>query len=139
MNRTLTNTLATIALSIFALFPAPARSATSGSFTFLEPTFVEPMKQFRKQHSATLLLDGKVLVVGGQPLVQAATSELYNPVTGSWSNSGPLHAGRISNTATLLQDGRVVVTGGQSASQLLGSTEIYDPSSGRWKDAGDLN
>src|SRR5712664_4061341 len=107
MNNELANILMTVALGALALSPASARPATSGSFTL-----VEPMKQFRKQQTATLLLDGKVLVAGGQPLVQAATSDLYNPVTGSWTNSGPLHDGRTFHTATLLQDGRVVVTGG---------------------------
>jgi hypothetical protein len=106
----------------------------SGSFTL-----VHPMKQFRRQQTATLLLDGKVLVVGGEPFIQAATSELYNPVSASWTDSGPLTTGRTFHTATLLQDGRVAVTGGQTASQLLRSTEIYDPLGGRWTAGGDLN
>ncbi|HXJ56654.1 MAG TPA: kelch repeat-containing protein, partial [Verrucomicrobiae bacterium] len=97
------------------------------------------MKQYRRQQTATLLLDGKVLVAGGAPFVQAATSELYNPVTASWSNSGALAIGREFHTATLLQDGRVVVTGGQTVSQLLRGTEIYDPRSGQWTAAGNLN
>src|SRR6266850_1193494 len=125
--RKLANVLTTVALGALALSPASARPATSGSFTL-----IEPMKQFRKQHTATILLDGKVLVVGGQPLVPATTSELYDPVTSTWTNSGPLHAGRIFHTAALLQNGSVMVTGGQTANQLLGSTEIYDPPSGRW-------
>ena len=126
--------LTTVALGALALSPASARSATSGSFTL-----VEPMKQYRRQQTATLLLDGRVLVAGGAPFVQAATSELYNPVTASWSNSGALAIGREFHTATLLQDGRVVVTGGQTVSQLLRGTEIYDPRSGQWTAAGNLN
>ena len=31
------------------------------------------------------------------------------------------------------------MTGGQTASQLLASTEVYDPPSGRWAGAGALN
>jgi len=52
------------------------------------------MSQFRRQHTATLLLNGKVLVAGGTPLSPAATSELYDPVTTTWTNSGSLTVGR---------------------------------------------
>jgi len=97
------------------------------------------MGQFRRDHTATLLLNGTVLVAGGAPFAQAATSEIFDPFTATWTNSGPLNTGREFHTATLLQDGRVVVTGGQTASQLLASTEVYDPSSGRWTGAGSLN
>src|SRR3954467_9746936 len=114
MNNKLANILLTIALGALAVSPTSARSATAGSFTF-----VEPMKQFRRQQTATLLLDGRVLVAGGAPFLPAATSELYDPISQNWTNSGPLTFGREFHTATLLQDGRVVVTGGQSANQLL--------------------
>jgi hypothetical protein len=118
----------------FVLAQAEVRSAASGSFT---P--VQPMNQFRRQQTATLLLDGRVLVAGGAPFLPAATSELYDPFTTRWTNSGALALGRKYHSATLLQDGRVVVTGGQTANQLLASTEVYHPPSGRWIGAGDLN
>jgi hypothetical protein len=57
------------------------------------------MKQFRRQQTAARLLDGKVLVAGGAPFAQAATSELYNPVTASWTNSSPLATGLEFHTA----------------------------------------
>src|SRR5204863_3335449 len=95
--------------------------------------------QFRKDHTATLLSNGKVVVAGGRPLAQAATSELYDPMTQTWTNSGALNTGREFHTATLLLDGRVVVTGGQTANQLLAGTEVYDPPTGRWIGAGALN
>src|ERR1041385_5411471 len=117
-----------VAIATLPLAPAAARSATAtqsattGSFTL-----VQPMKQFRRQQTATQMLDGRVLVAGGLPFLPAATSEIIDPITGNWTNSGPLAAGRAFHTASLLQDGRVAVTGGQTASQLLASTEIYDP------------
>src|SRR5689334_915794 len=61
---------------------APIDSSPPGSFTL-----VQPMKQFRRRQTATTLLDGKVLVAGGAPLAQARTSELYDPVTATWSDS----------------------------------------------------
>jgi len=97
------------------------------------------MNQFRRQHTATRLSNGKVIVAGGVPFAQAATSELDDPVTQIWTNSGALNIGREFHSATLPADGQVMVTGGQTANQLLAQTEVYDPSSGRWIGAGSLN
>ncbi|HTL57896.1 MAG TPA: kelch repeat-containing protein, partial [Candidatus Limnocylindrales bacterium] len=123
-----------ILAAALAVIPMLAQAETSGSFTL-----VQSLSQFRKLHTATLLANGKVLVAGGAPFAQAATSEIYDPATQSWTNSGVLNTGREYHTATLLQDGRVVVTGGQTANQLLGSTELYDPRSDGWTNAGVLN
>ena len=112
------NTFA-LALGVLVLTSIAGESAPTGSFTL-----VQPMKQFRRQQTATLLLDGSVLVAGGAPFLQAATSEIYEPMTGNWTNSGSLATGREFHTATLLPDGRVVVTGGQTASQLLAIASV---------------
>ena len=114
--------------------PIATNAASVGSFL---P--VAPMNQFRRTHTATLLANGRVLVAGGSPLAPAATSELYDPVTLTWTNSGALSVGREFHTATLLPDGRVIVTGGQTANQLLASTEAYDTPSGQWTGAGALS
>src|SRR5437870_11093564 len=49
----------------------------------------------RSQHTASLLANGKVLVVGGISALNpccsmTATAELYDPVTGQWSATGSL-------------------------------------------------
>ncbi len=111
-----------LALSALTLNSVAAEPASSGSFSL-----VGPMGQFRKLHTATLLSNGKVLVAGGSPLAQAATAEIYDPTTQTWTNSGALNLGREFHTATLLTDGSVMVTGGQTANRLLASTEVYDP------------
>jgi len=123
-----------LALSALGLNSLAAQAASTGSFSL-----VGSMSQFRKAHTATLLLNGKALVAGGAPFLPAATSEIYDPLTTTWTNAAPLNTGREFHTATLLQDGRVVVTGGQTASQLLSSTEVYNRAGGRWIEAGDLN
>src|SRR6516162_4012041 len=117
-----------ISLTIATLVagPALARSAATGSFTL-----VQPMNQYRNYHTATLLANGRVLIAGGTPFGQATTtSELYDPETQTWTNSGKLNGERALHTATLLRDGRLVLAGGQSASLLLASTEVYDPATG---------
>ncbi len=61
-------------------------------------------------HTATLLPDGRVLVVAG-------TSDLktlvWDPTTNAFSPAGSLGVARSGHTATLLPDGRVLVVGGE--------------------------
>jgi hypothetical protein len=60
--------------------------------------------------TATLLLDGRVLVAGGGS--NGTSAELYDPATGTWSPTGSMSVGRAGFTATRLADGRVLVAGG---------------------------
>ncbi len=80
--------------------------------------------------SATLLPNGKVLVAGGYigyrsyqhanpyrafPLRTDTTSaELYDPASGSWTQTGSMTMPREQHTATLLTNGKVLVLGGYS-------------------------
>ncbi|WP_224243718.1 Kelch repeat-containing protein [Hyalangium gracile] len=82
---------------------------------------------------ATLLTNGKVLVTGGNDL--GITASLFDPATGTWTATGAMATARYHHSATLLQDGRVLVTGGwdgEHGGTVLGSTELYDPSTGTW-------
>ena len=95
-----------------------------------------PMSAARGGHTATLLLDGRVLVAGGEGSPGASVSaEIYDPVTENWSPTGSLGAARVLHTATLLTDGRVLAAGGLGAG-VLASTEIYDPATGAWSSTG---
>ncbi len=74
------------------------------------------MIEGRYWHTATLLLDGRVLVAGGQGYTgNLRSAELYDPVTETWSSTAGLNAPNISHTATRLLDGRVLTAGGHSA------------------------
>src|SRR5436190_23571104 len=87
-----------------------------------------PMALPRKGHTATVLADGRVLIVGGQDgsgVLSAA--EIYDPVTQSFQLAGSLAAARYGHTATLLADGRVLIAGGADATGPLSSAEIFDP------------
>lgn len=88
-------------------------------------------------HTATLLKDGKVLLVGGYPSTPA--SELYDPETGQWVQPGQMNVVRNHHTATLLQDGRVLVAGGFWSGGVQKAAEIYNPATGMWTSTGSLN
>ncbi len=94
-------------------------------------------------HTATLLPNGKVLVVGGVngpgDQTASATAELYDPASGTWTATGSLATARYVHTATLLPNGKVLVAAGYNdSSGYLASAELYDPASGTWKKTGSL-
>jgi hypothetical protein len=101
----------------------------------------------RSSHTATKLVDGNVLVTGGvgDGGINLASSELYNYMTKTWSSTGSLITGRNGQTATLLSEdpaspmyGKVLVVGGLDT-DVLASSEIYDPTTKQWSSAGDLH
>jgi hypothetical protein len=87
-------------------------------------------------HTATLLLNGKVLIAGGQASVggpDLASAELYDPDTGTFTATGNMTAPRHRPTATLLPNGQVLVVGWSwtdFGSITYTEAEIYDPSTG---------
>ena len=100
-------------------------------------TTVGSLNQARYYHTATLLNNGKVLVVGGYVPVVTTSSELYDPATGTWS-VGPGISTRYKHAATLLPDGTVLITGGVLGSSAFYETAIYDPATNSWKSTGFL-
>ncbi len=105
-------------------------------------TSTDSLAQGRKSHTATLMPDGKVLVVGGSDLDGKvfATVELYDPAlaTRGWSPAPSLKHARGGHTATLLTGGKVLVVGGYGQEAMLASAELYDPATRTWSSAGAL-
>jgi photosystem II stability/assembly factor-like uncharacterized protein len=87
------------------------------------------------------LQDGKVLVAGGfrYRYTTIASSELYDPATGTWVNTRGANTGRELHTATLLDDGSVLVAGGDDGCDSLANSELYHPTAERWSFTGSLN
>jgi hypothetical protein len=99
----------------------------------------------RDDHTATLLLDGRVLIAGGwgSDYRDVASAELYDPETGTFSATGSMTVGRAGATATLLLDGRVLVVGGWESADggdpvMSASAELYDPETGIFTQTGSL-
>lgn len=82
------------------------------------------MAEPRSRHTATLLLDGKVLIAGGWDGGDLPSAELYNPATGAFTSAGTMTAARSDHTATLLTNDKVLIVGGNS---WAASAELYDP------------
>jgi len=94
-----------------------------------------PLQHPRYDHTANLLADGKVLLVGGLGTEEIAigNGEIYDPSTDTWSLTGAMIKARGNHDTTLLLDGRVLaVAGKHSKLRNAGSVEAYDPSSKQW-------
>ena len=117
---------------------AGAPTATAELYNPSTQTFttIKSMNVARVGHTATLLNNGSVLVVGGDPTGKAGTAELYNPTTGIWTKTAIVpNSGHIYHTATLLKTGQVLVVGGMlTVADITGakSVELYDPTAGTW-------
>ena len=83
--------------------------------------------------------------------VQERITEIYDPATDTWSETGKLEVARQDHVAVRFPDGRVLVAGGHGRNsdpspatsaglfnKTLDSAEIYDPGSAAWSTAGSL-
>ncbi len=114
-------------------------------------TAATPMHAGRHDFTATVLPNGKVLVIGGSsaggsdsiysPL---ASAERYDPATNTWTPVANLATARYGHAAALLGDGTVLVAGGITAHgfasnpTILASAERYNPATDSWSDAGTM-
>jgi hypothetical protein len=126
--------------------------ATNGAEIFDPALFTfratASMAHPRTDHTATRLLDGRVLVVGGRdstcsilcPSRVWASAEIFDPRTGAFTDTGSMALARHNHTATLLPDGRVLIAGGTTPdlpyTDIADSVEIYDPATSRFTPGG---
>ena len=102
---------------------------------------VGPPRFARDRATATLLLDGRVLIAGGtnqgKPVL---ASEIYDPQARTFTLAAPLREGRMAHDAVRLTDGRVLVAGGWADARkaTTPTVELYDPKTDRWQTLPDL-
>jgi hypothetical protein len=117
----------------------------TGSFR----TLPNKMRARRELHTATLLPDGRVLLIGGYQTGKnggtLASSEVYDPATQEFTSSGVMKApnGRFGHAAILIPGfSQALVVGGKERSAKgwasLSGAETYDLKSGEFKSVGDM-
>lgn len=105
--------------------------------------------------TATLLLDGRVLMTGDYTRtttgnftvpVYSNLAELFDPATGTFRPTGSMVRAQGGATATRLQDGRTLIVGGigfsnnggQPAAMKFTTAELYDPATGQFSLTGSM-
>ncbi|MDO8412585.1 MAG: hypothetical protein Q7S51_02225 [Gallionellaceae bacterium] len=104
---------------------------TTGTFSLTGPMSIR-----RAWHTATRLLNGDVLVIGGNAVnLKTNTAEIYDHVTGQFRRTNnDMAASRQNHAATLLANGKVFITGGSVAED-----EIYDPVTATFSKTGTIS
>lgn len=91
----------------------------------------------RSEHTATLLQNGKVLLVGGDTeggMMPLHSAELYDPVSDTFSATGGFSSDTSSCSATLMANGKVLLIGQNMRGD--STAEIYDPATGSFTGTG---
>ena len=97
------------------------------------------MEKRRTGHTATLLKDGRVLIVGGSTGLNyelAGQNLIYDPSANAFTEAGHLKVDRWGHIAVLLQDGRVLIVSGHTGSEPVNAAEMYDPETNTFSGAG---
>ena len=98
-----------------------------------------PLSAVRDKHTATLLPDGRVLILAGD-WYAGIIGELWDPATDRWTPIADNGRPRVAHTATVLEDGRVLVVGGEwnSPGEGMVNADVYDPVTDEWTEARPL-
>ena len=104
-----------------------------------------PLNYARLGYTETLLPTREELIAGGGLNVKFLTlsnnilakSELLDPGSGKWRETGKMNFARYGHTAVLLPNGEVLVSGGYGPAgvghpPVLSTQELYNPATGTW-------
>ena len=127
----------TLLISIFLLFSIGCSAQKTSAENINK---VATLGKARAAHTATLLKNGNVLIIGGMQKngVFYDEAEIFNPNKNTFTTlKSKMTKRRVSHTATLLKDGRVLIIGGWSGRTAPENTaEIFDPKTNEFTAVG---
>jgi serpin B len=116
-----------------------------------EWTHTGDLSAARSGAQAVTLADGRVLVVGGDGDIEGswpfASTEIYDPATGTWTAAGALALPRYDFSLVALPDGGAMIIGGFAGADsrdgpgwpATSTVERFDPRTGHWSDVGTMH
>ncbi|PWT99083.1 MAG: hypothetical protein C5B51_27915 [Terriglobia bacterium] len=111
--------------------------ATTGAMTS-----AASMLEARRNFAATLLLDGRVLITGGNGVngKALASTEIFDPASRRSVPGAPLAEPRAGHESYALpHNGNVLLLGGTNAQGVLGTSELYLPWGEKYPQSAPLN
>jgi large repetitive protein len=118
-----------------------AALATAETYQVAARTFATvtlSMKCAHKGHTATILVNGQVLIAGRDGTTTTACAELYDPSTATFTRTGDMTTPLSDHAAVLLTSGKVLIVGGSidatgcTSCTSARTAEIYDPVTGKF-------
>lgn len=130
-----------VAPSAHAAPPAVAERDPSAQVVGWSPTGSMSVK--RERAAGVLLNDGRAMVMGGRDCgavscTDFASSEFYNPGTGTWSPGPSMSSARTDFEAVVLGNGKVLAIGGAAGSGNQ-TADLYDPATNTFSSAGSFS
>ena len=115
-----------------------------------EPTLnkwreTDSLKIGRAFHTATLLNNGKLLIIGGETNegVELKDSEIFDPIIEKWTVVDSINTARYNHSSILLSNGNVLISGGLNytnpTSPWLKSCEVYEPTKNKWETVASMD
>ena len=88
----------------------------------------------RSGHTATLLVDGRVLIAGAMRRNQDfyRSAEIFDPTTGKFQPTGDMLVARVGHAAVRLRSSKVLIAGGWIGDSATNEAELYDPATGKF-------